>query len=886
MARSTNRIWCTLALSVLPALAWAQPADPPGTAPKSAPGAAPGSAPAPAPAAAPGSGEKGPEIIPPKLTNFVEAVYPPEEFKAGKGAVVVMQLTIDVEGAVEEAIVTQSGGAVFDTAATDAAMQFEFTPALIDGKAQSVQILYRYVFEVKQESTQKEVQVDKEKPTGDLGGRLLEKGTRKPLVGIAVRVEGGEETYSDAKGEFRLQKLPVGNTVITIEDEAFYTLEDEEEVVAGKLTELTYYLERRGANDDSVTVVGRRVKKEVARRTLTMEEIRKIPGTQGDALKVVQNLPGVARIPFGGGGLIVRGSNPGDSGSFINRHFVPIIFHFGGLRSVFPSELLESIDFYPGNFGAEFGRLTGGVVDARIRRPKEDRLHGRIEADVFDAGFLLEGPLHEGATFALAGRRSYIDAILPFVLPDDANIDFAVAPRYYDYQALYDYKAGKHRVRAYFFGSNDALQFLLDQPVDADPSIRGDFRNETSFYRLYLAWNAKLSDDIDHEFSIASGKNRLFFAGGPDLFFEIDSVITTVREELAIRLSKQFKLKVGLDFESAIGDIEIRAPQPPKEGQDPPPLSTREILRIDRSFTFLDPSPWVEAEIKLGELLLVPGLRVDYSYALADYRVDPRLSARYAVAKDEEKRPTTTLKAAAGLYSQRPSPDEADDTFGNPDIELEGSVHLSAGFEQRLFGGLELDVVGFYKHLYNSVSPVDDPQVKFGNDGLGRIYGMEVLMRHKTPKFFGWISYTLMRSERKDAGEDEYRLFSFDQTHILTAIANYKLTNTWEIGARYRYVTGNPQTPQNGAIYAVDTDVYVPYQGAINSTRLPAFNQLDIRVDRRWLFDTWILTAYLEIQNVFNRANSENTTYDFDSTDTQPLTGLPIIPSLGIRGEF
>jgi TonB family protein len=878
-----TRICWTLALSVLPLLAWAQPADPP-AAPASA-NAKAGEAPPPADAAAPGS-EKGPEIVPPKLTKFVEAVYPPEAFKAGKGAVVVMQLTIDVEGAVEEATITQSGGAEFDTAATDAAMQFEFTPALIDKKPEAVQILYRYVFEVKQESTEKVVEVDKEKPTGDLGGKLLEKGTRKPLVGITVRLADGTEAYSDAKGEFRLEKLPVGNTVITIEDDAFYTLEDEEEVVAGKLTELTYYLERRGANDDSVTVVGRRVKKEVARRTLTMEEIRKIPGTQGDALKVVQNLPGVARIPFGGGGLIVRGSNPGDSGSFINRHFVPIIFHFGGIRSVFPSELLESIDFYPGNFGAEFGRLTGGVVDARIRRPKDDRLHGRVEADIFDAGFLLEGPLHEGATFALAGRRSYIDAILPFVLPDDANVDFAVAPRYYDYQALYDLKTGKHRVRAYFFGSDDALQFLIDQPVDIDPSIRGTFRNETSFFRAYLAWNAKLSDDVDHEFSVATGKNRLFFAGGPDLFFEIDTLITTVREEIEMRWGKQFKLRVGLDVETALGDIEIRAPQPPKEGEQPPPLSTREILRIDQPFTFIDPSPWIEGQLKFGDLLLVPGLRVDYNYTLDDYRVDPRLAVRYDVAKDAEKRPTTTLKAAAGLYSQRPSPDESDETFGNPDIELEGSVHLAAGFEQRLFGATELDVQGFYKHLYNSVSPVEDPRQRFGNDGEGRIYGMELLLRHKTPRFFGWISYTLMRSERKDAGDDEYRLFSFDQTHILTAIANYKLTNTWEVGARYRYVTGNPQTPRNGAVYAVDTDVYVPYLGATNSTRLPAFNQLDIRVDRRWLFDTWILTAYLEIQNVFNRANSENLTYDFDSTDTQAVTGLPIIPSLGIRGEF
>lgn len=864
-----------MGLCSLTASGLAQPADPP------AKGAAAGEGEAAAAA-------KQPEIKPPELKTFVEAEYPPEAFKAGKGAVVVMQLTIGVEGSVDDATITQSGGEAFDMAAVAAAMQFQFSPALIDGKPQPVQILYRYVFEVKQETTQKDVEVDAAKPTGDLGGKLLEKGTRKPLPGVLVRIENGPETVSMADGTFRFEKIDVGNTVLIIDDDAYYTLEDEEEVVAGKLTELTYYLERKGTAEDSVTVVGRRVKKEVARRTLTMEEIRKIPGTQGDALKVVQNLPGVARIPFGGGGLVVRGSNPGDSGAVINRHFVPIIFHFGGLRSVFPSELLETIDFYPGNFGAEFGRFTGGVVDARIRRPKEDRIHGRVEADIFDAGFLLEGPLHEGATFALAGRRSYIDAILPFVLPDDANIDFAVAPRYYDYQALYDLKiGGDHRVRAYFFGSSDALEFLLDQPADADPGIRGDFRNETGFYRMYLAWNWKISPDIDHEFSIATGKNRLFFAGGPDLFFELDALITTLREEVEVRWGKTFKLRVGLDVESLFGDIEIRAPQPPKEGQQPPPLSTRQILRISRDFTFVDPSPWIEGQLKVGDLLLVPGMRLDYNYALDDYAFDPRLSARYDVVVDEEKRPWTTVKAAVGLYSQRPTPDESDSTFGNPDIELEKSLHVSAGFEQQITDLLQVDVVGFYKFLYNSVSPIDDPQRKLDNNGTGRIYGMEVLLKHNLKeRFFGWVSYTLMRSERKDSGEDDYRLFSLDQTHILTAIAQYRLTNSWEIGARWRYVTGNPQTPRTGAAYAVDTDVYVPYLGGTNSTRLQPFHQLDIRVDRKWIFETWILTGYLEIQNAYNRANSENTLYDFDSTDSIPLTGLPIIPSFGIRGEF
>ncbi|MCB9547214.1 MAG: TonB family protein [Myxococcales bacterium] len=837
------------------------------------------------PAAAPGTAE--PVVVPPELTKFVEAEYPPEAFAKGEGADVLLRLTISDTGAVDEAIVVESGGEAFDTAATNAAMLFEFTPAVIDGQPTPVQIQYRYRFEVKQESTRVEVPVDEARPTGDLGGVALEKGTRAPLVGVVVRLADGTEAITDAQGVFRFEKLPAGPVVVTIDDPTWYALEDDEEVVAGKLTEVKYYLERKSGDGASITVVGRRVQKEVARRTLTMEEIRKIPGTQGDALKVIQNLPGVARIPFGGGALIIRGSNPGDSAAVINRHFVPLVFHFGGLRSVFPSELLEDIDFYPGNFGAEFGRYTGGIVDARIRRPREDRLHGRFEADVFDAGVLLEGPLHEGATFAIAGRRSYIDAILPFVLPDDAPIDFTVAPRYYDYQALYDYKKGDHRLRLYFLGSDDKLEFLLEQPANGDPSIRGTLENETYFNRLYLAWNAAFTDDVDHEFSLAAGQNQLYFAAADQIFFLVDGWIVTLRDDLEVRLSERIKLRTGLDVEAFFGSLNIKAPVPPKEGQQSPPLAEREVLQIKEDFFFLNPSPWVELELKLGDLFLVPGFRADYDKVLDDWAFDPRLSGRYDLVKDEEGKGTTVLKAGAGLYSQRPTPDESDDVFGNPDIGLEHSLHVSAGFEQRLTSAIDLDVVGFYKYLYDSVGPSADPGERVNNGTLGRIYGMEVLLRHNLrERFFGWISYTLMRSERKDDGEDDYRLFTLDQTHILTMLGQYKLTSQWEIGLRWRYVTGNPQTPRQGAVYAVDSDVYVPYFGSSNSERVDAFHQLDLRVDRRWVYEAWILTAYLEIQNVYNRANPEGITYNFDSTQSAPLTGLPIIPSFGLRGEF
>ena len=87
-------------------------------------------------------------------------------------------------------------------------------------------------------------------------------------------------------------------------------------------------------------------------------------------------------------------------------------------------------------------------------------------------------------------------------------------------------------------------------------------------------------------------------------------------------------------------------------------------------------------------------------------------------------------------------------------------------------------------------------------------------------------------------------------------------------------------------VYVVDTGSYEAVSGESNSERMPPFHQLDLRLDKRWIFDNWMLTAYLDVQNVYNRANPVAITYNYDSTEQGVRQSLPIIPIVGIKGEF
>ena len=129
-------------------------------------------------------------------------------------------------------------------------------------------------------------------------------------------------------------------------------------------------------------------------------------------------------------------------------------------------------------------------------------------------------------------------------------------------------------------------------------------------------------------------------------------------------------------------------------------------------------------------------------------------------------------------------------------------------------------------------------------------------------------------------------LSPFDQTHILSLVASVRLGRGWETGLRLRFVTGNPTTPVVQGLFVADTSNYESLSGKPFSSRVQSFFQLDLRVEKKWTFDAWTLSAYLDIQNVTNHANTEFVIYDYRYRDNWNVPGIPILPSFGVSGRF
>lgn len=937
-------------------------------------------------------------VAAPTVVKEVQPEFPEEEKQAGRSGAVVLRLTVDDRGLVDRVEVLESAGPFFDWSALGAGTQLILSPALfvlqpIEGDtwplceelddeqldqgakcAESfsapVQLDYRMNFEL---MAPPEPPPERPKPqTGRIVGIVREAGSKRPLEGVEVVIDvqgtvdeaftpedlAALSALTDKDGVFRIEDVPVGTHKVRLALSS-YEPADEEETFSGDVeNQVIYYLVARSYSKFTTVVRVKRPAKEVTKVALQREEVTKVPGTFGDPLRVIENLPGLARSGVIGGALLVRGANAEDSAVYFDSVEIPVLYHFGGLTSVINAEFLEDINFYPGGFGARYGRATAGIVDVDSRELGMETFRGTGEVDLLDSGFFFAGPIDIGAvvgmepappgpspqkiTFAAAARRSYIDALLPFVietvLPQDQAV-LTASPIYWDYQTKVEYRPHvDHRASIMAFGSDDNLKIIARGGAE-DAAQAFNLALHNQFHRLVGRYDVQLGPRLKNQLIVSGGytgveigadANAALAAGGV-----IDVWSAALRDELTYNPLQGVELVAGLDMGYGAYAINFNIPFSPTVNTYPrllPNLQGSTSITEEGSQTL--PGWYVEARLgPLAGLTLIPGYRFDM-YLFNDqqrFSTEPRLTARWQVAKD------TTLKAAFGVYEQLPQPFQLGEDYGNPLLTLPRALHYIVGYEHKLTEALNISLELYFNDRDRQVTSSDKITVTgdggidlefYNNKGIGRSYGAEVLLRHELSRdFYGWVAYTLARSEERDlnvaqAADGSYEIDKIapwiitgtDQTHILTVVGQYRPTipdvpswafglgggtspdwlrdawrvvaKDWSVGGRFRLVTGDPMTPVRFAQHDLDQDGWDAVRGAARSDRMPTFNQLDVRLDRKVVFDNFVLNFYLDLLNAYNMANVESIISDYRYRKQVPLTGLPIIPVVGVQGEF
>ena len=753
--------------------------------------------------------------------------------------------------------------------------------------------------------------------TGEIIGTVYRKGSSSRISSAQVRLHGiNQAAVTDSAGEFRFENLPAGHYALSVLAEAHEMKEGIAVAVElGKVTGVKLYLEPIPFMLSEVPVTAEKVPATVGRENMEVREIKQMPGTAGDALRALPTFPGIGVAMDFSGELFIRGGGPDDNVFYFDRLPIGYPYHFGGLVSTVSTEVIKGIDVYASGFGAEFGADAQAVIDIHSRRGNRERLAGKFNINMLYSEGMVEGPLGERGTWYVAARRSYLDLLVPLFIDLDADeeVEFGpnlALPRFWDYQARLSYDLNEvHQLTLNAFATSD--YFNLDGAFDEQAEIEY-YSQKTGFSAQGIHLRSRFTEQLTSHFTLSRYDSITRVAQGtldsPNFQFENTRPTYQLREDLTYRLNSKYQLESGILCSMGTGKVSSLLSEHDEFDEDfltlaRVDLDKADLSKIDVSQRLVHLEGYLQARYTPAPFISVAvGLRPTYLNFTDELSVDPRASLHFNMMGG------LGLRLLYGDYNQAPHPLQIVQGAGNPSLKSSTGKHYVLELEQEVSASTHLKLAGYYKSHAHIITA--DDASKFLNQGEAFARGAEILLRHRQgDRFFGFLSYAYSRWLRRDQPESPLNLHPYDRPHVATLAGSYNLTPALEIGAKWRYSTGNPYTPTIGFTRIEETKQdpkygevrvisAIPVLGDVNSLRVPSYHRLDIRVKRTFMFNRWEMGVFLEFMNVYNRKNIFDFSYPSviaspgqeyvgeSEIEKEAIHQLPFIPYLGVTMTF
>lgn len=746
-------------------------------------------------------------------------------------------------------------------------------------------------------------------------GNIFDEGTGDPISFGTVQLTGADGlnkgANTDVDGFFSFANLPVGDYKLVASYVGFETLTVDINIAAENEIEYRRLQLREGGGVQlqTATVSARRERARsdvaVSKVTFSAEQILSLPATGGepDIAQYLTVLPGVVSSGDQGGQLYIRGGSPVQNKLLLDGMTIYNPFHSIGLFSVFETEAIRSADVYTGGFNAEHGGRISAIVDIKTREGNKKRFGGLVSASPFQAKVLAEGPIKKlnpetgsSISFLITGKQSLLPETSKslyeyavqenfFNLSDTAGVTARDVGLPYNYQDLYG--------KVSLVGGNGSKLNVFGFNYNDDFDVPGV---------AALQWTN-------------SGGGASFNIVPPRSNVVIDGTISASTYDVALteqdgapRSSRIQNTTAQLNFTYFGGQNELAY------GFDYNGLNT--------NFTFLNPlgvtfeqedfttelNAYAKYKRTIGNLILEPGLRVQYYASQNTFSLEPRFGLKYNATE------SLRFKMAGGLYSQNLISTQNDLDIVNfftgflvgpegdlrnrdgvvADDNLQTAVHAIGGFEVDVTDKITVNIEGYYKG-FNQLIELNRNKLQASDADFvildGVAYGGDISAEYRSGALFLAGNYSLGYVTRDD-GVQEYPT-SFDRRHNINAYGTYVFGegNNWEAGFRFNFGSAFPFTQTVGfiedpdfdsspvlpAILTGNGDLGVLLSPDRNGGRLSDFHRLDLSLKRKFEFGE---NARLEITaSVTNAYNRENIFY-VDRITNQRVNQLPILPSL------
>jgi hypothetical protein len=709
-------------------------------------------------------------------------------------------------------------------------------------------------------------------PTGEaikVTGRVIDT-LGKPIRKATVTVEGTfDDVTTDKDGMFTIE-APIGSTLIVSTEKHGVALATVEGPVLDDIVLLLDLITEQIEIGGEAPIVA------PGAAVLDRDELQRLPGTGGDVVRALTAMPGVVnvQIPLGYSGVVIRGASPQDSKVLVDDFEIPILFHPFGFRAILPTESIKSLTFIPGGFDVAYGRSSSGIVQLETRAGSEHR-STQAEVSLVDGGLIAQGPLGPKTRYMFALRRSFIDFILPLVIPDSVDLSLTTVPQYWDQQLRIDHELNNRwTLTASSIGTTDKFELFTTKDEDAGSKR---FYTRTRFMRLTQAaryhngpWSAQIAlsgmiSDLHAEIGLYQKLKVVTELITP-------RVVVSRTEEKALGL-KDVVWSAGTEAQIGHSTTDLAIPLERREGEAFPPYDPKDTSsRFKGSVWFPDYAWWMSLAANFDPRVRVTtGLRADVFSRSGEVAIQPRGEVQVKLTKGLNSR------FNAGFYRRPP---EFQSEFLQKDLASERSQQLTMGLEYTPILGVRIQGSTYYTYRTSLITHNADGTL--GNNGRGESKGFELLAMVTDGAWFGWLGYSYSNSTRRDGPGAKPRLFDYDQPHSLNAALSWKKGH-WQLGGRFQLYSGLPSTPVVGAEFDSDRNLHIPIPGEINSDRAPIHHQLDVRIDYTWKWGSTVMLAFLDVQNVYLDRSIVTYFYSYDYTQKSAFESLPLIPSIGLR---
>ncbi len=564
---------------------------------------------------------------------------------------------------------------------------------------------------------------------------VVDPATNKAIADAQViLIETRRKYFTDGAGEVRARVPAAGSYTLRVILSDGRIFQPRVNAQSGGQRLLVYAGDRPEESEDSsaIQVAGQRGEQKLSRHRVRLDEVKRIPGQFGEALRGIESLPGISAPPFGDGEISIRGANEGDNTYLVDDLPIGYPFHFLPTNSVLHNDLISTIDIYTGSYPANYGNATGGII-AITTIDEVDRFGGNASFSLWSANALFKAPIGplpadaaalqlqnsaesqtaaetfenfengdaaektsgsqpaSGGYWIGAARGSYLDKTLASLAQDGVRL-----PVFWDAQFKLKYRFNPHHtVYAYALAASDTFGAEIEDTPEYDPTKAVDpvfvgarialdraFHTEAlryewqpgSKFRLRLTglYHENISF-IDGELGSIELRQELT-AGYASGIAELDWDI--IRDHVLIRAGGEFR-----SFQYQNNGRTARLVDPADENPD--------LFATPPDFVTIPVRDSFRAQYNSGFGMLVlnglgfefkPGARVEYFQFTGQTVVDPRGTLSYTVPK-KIFGGTATILGGAGVFHRLPDRNQFSPSSGNPDLKFERAEHYAGGFQ-------------------------------------------------------------------------------------------------------------------------------------------------------------------------------------------------------------